>query len=146
MFIKYKILRVKVFVHLFQKVAVSKDSVFVRPPQRAEYLYRQALFGEFENLSARGKVLKQAEPAPSSRCRLRVSSHLKALAAGQDENFIIFKRERTEDARPARERQAANLHLANNANWVQAQLAAKMYSAAILMIRQRAGMRTPYWR
>ena len=63
-----------------------------------------------------------------------------------DENFIIFKRERTEDARPARERKAANLHLANNANWVQAQPAAKMYSAAILMTRQRAGMRIPYWR
>ena len=109
----------KVFVHLFQKVAVSKDSVFGRPPQRAEYLYRQALFGEFENLSARGKVLKQAEPAPDSRCRLRVSSHLKALAAGQDENFIAL---------------------------VQAQPAAKMYSAAILMTRQRAGMRIPYWR
>ena len=31
------------------------------------------------------------------------------------------RRERTEDARPARERKAANLHLANNANRVQAQ-------------------------
>jgi len=73
----------KVFVHLFQKVANFKGRAFDRPPQRAEHLYRQALFGEFENLSARGKVLKQAEPAPISRCWLSANLRLDALAAGQ---------------------------------------------------------------
>ena len=61
-------------------MAVSKDSVFGRPPQRAECLYRQALLGEFENLSAR-----QAELAGNSRCWLGVNSQLNALAARQAE-------------------------------------------------------------
>lgn len=40
-----------------------------------------------------------------------------------DENFIVIERERSKGSRPARERQAASLHLANNANCLQAQLA-----------------------
>ena len=40
-----------------------------------------------------------------------------------DENFIVIERERPKGSRPARERQAASLHLANNANCLQAQLA-----------------------
>ena len=76
----------KVFVHLFQKVVDSKGNAFGRPPQRAEHLYRQALLGEFENLSAR-----QAEPAPSSRCWLGVGLHPYALAARQAEPAPISR-------------------------------------------------------
>ena len=37
--------KAKVFVHLFQKVADSKDSVFGRTPQSAKDFYRQAHLG-----------------------------------------------------------------------------------------------------
>ena len=40
----------KVFVHLFQKVADSKDSVFGRTPQSAKHFVRGSAFaGEFFN-------------------------------------------------------------------------------------------------
>ena len=36
--------KAKVFVHLFQKVVVSRGNAFGRLPQKAKGLYRQAYF------------------------------------------------------------------------------------------------------
>ena len=40
------ITKAKVFVHLFQKVADSKDSVFGRTPQSAKHLYHSGAYWE----------------------------------------------------------------------------------------------------
>ena len=81
-----------------------------------------------ENLSSCRKVLKLSQERltikmfrPLRRSVKGVAFEIHHLLKKVDENFVIRKRERTEDARPARERQAANLLLTNNANCLQAQ-------------------------
>ena len=48
----------KVFVHLFQKVVVSRGKAFGRTPQSAKHFIVRRSLGELENLFAREKVLE----------------------------------------------------------------------------------------